>query len=314
MSGMGILGAALAGGAAGIGRAMSENARLQMAEESDMRRLEGAAKIRAYYAEQAIERARERAAQEAAQVETTAGEIAGKRGLLNAAGATSAYEKLAATDPEGAKLGLEAVRNAEAGGLYKQEPTTDDRYQAARGMGIIDTARAIDIERSQENTDYNRTKDEEKTAYKKEQDALDNKRKDKELTLLERSSNQAAAQNKMELKLTKIKLDQAMQEQKIPPAVKAKLAVLEKSASLIEKTLYEQAGNMTGTEEGTRQLLIEQRSVTEQMNALLEPYMPKELQGKTPAAKPPPTAADIAATAKKYNMTEQQVKDKLGIK
>lgn len=81
------------------------------------------------------------AAEERARVKTEAQDIADKRGGLLSQSATDAYSKLAETDPEGAKLGLEAVESAKARGAYAQEPTTRDMLLA---QGDIKSIAAMD--------------------------------------------------------------------------------------------------------------------------------------------------------------------------
>ena len=70
------------------------------------------------------------AAEERGRVASEAQVIADKRGGLLSQSATDAYTKFGETDPEGAKLGLDAVAAAKADGGYAQTPTTRDMMMA----------------------------------------------------------------------------------------------------------------------------------------------------------------------------------------
>lgn len=138
---MGLLMGAIAGAAGAVEETTKYALRTMMDEEKAKRIAEYGSKLKSD--EDLTTRARNKgdAADERARVQTEAQGIADKRGGLLSQSATDAYTKLAETDPEGAKLGLEAVESAKAGGSYTQEPTTRDMLLA---QGDIKSIAAMD--------------------------------------------------------------------------------------------------------------------------------------------------------------------------
>ncbi len=127
---MGLLMGAIAGAAGAVEETTKYALRTMMDEEKAKRIAEYGSRLKSD--EDLTTRARNKgdASDERARVQTEAQGMADKRGGLLSQSATDAYNKLAETDPEGAKLGLEAVESAKAGGGYAQEPTTRDMLLA----------------------------------------------------------------------------------------------------------------------------------------------------------------------------------------
>jgi hypothetical protein len=138
---MGLLMGAIAGAAGAVEETTKYALRTMMDEEKAKRIAEYGSKLKSD--EDLTTRARNKgdAADERTRVQTEAHGMADKRGGLLSQSATDAYNKLAETDPEGAKLGLEAVDAAKAGGAYAQEPTTRDMLLA---QGDIKSIAAMD--------------------------------------------------------------------------------------------------------------------------------------------------------------------------
>lgn len=138
---MGLLMGAIAGAAGAVEETTKYALRAMMDEEKAKRIAEYGSSLKSD--EDLTTRARNKddAATERTRVQTEAQVMADKRGGLLSQSATDAYNKLAETDPEGARLGLEAVESAKAGGGYAQEPTTRDMLLA---QGDIKSIAAMD--------------------------------------------------------------------------------------------------------------------------------------------------------------------------
>lgn len=286
MSGMGLLGSALAGGVKGLGQGMVEVDRRRAEEESYTNRLEAAESIRARYAEQAELRAEERAATKAGKVESRASEIAnqGGKGLISQA--NSQYEKLKATDPEGARLGLEAVRQAEADGAYAQEVTSKHRLQAMRETGAIDPKTGLTLDIEGERHAENLVKSADDTAYSREQDKKSNARADADLDLRRQQVRQSAATNAIQHKVARLAYDQAVSASKIPPAVKLRYESLDESLKAVTKSIMDAKAKGEFDDKQGADLVARQTELVAAQERLLSPYLPDEVKEKPKAVDP----------------------------
>lgn len=285
--GTGILGAALVGGVGGFGQGIAEVDQQKMKEKSKLREMYAAEQIREQMRVEAEKRADERIKSRNLEVENKAGEYAKERGTGLLRGAMSAYESIADTDPEGAKLGIDAARKADSEGLYAQEVTREDRLRAMRETGQLDPIKGLDLERQQ-------SQDEKKA----ERDEKADEREDRSLDIQERNARNSAAMNAIQYKVAKLAYERAELEAKIPPAVAKKYGTLESEYKGITTALNKAMAEGTYDAATAAPLLARQQELTESMNSLLDDYLPKgSVSGKE---EPPYPGARKARDGKWY--------------
>lgn len=279
MSGMGLLGAALAGAAGGVGKGLAENAKQQMADESAMKRMESAEKLRAFYAEQAEVRAEEKAKRQAAQVDTRASEIANAGRNANLDQATQIYKNSGMSDSDIA-LGLGAVDEARK---TPETPTADQRYQAMREGGLLTRAQELDYERNKESDARSLARENKSDTYQRERDAKGDSFKEQELNLRKQQIQNSAALNNLQYKAAKLTYERALEEAKIPASVEKAYKTAEAEYQSLSKTIDAAVAKGEFDRTSGQQLLDRQAKLTDKMQSLLNPYLPDSAKTKQPS-------------------------------
>lgn len=315
----GILMAGLIGGIGGYGKGMALEAGREAETEQAIKKTEAAEAIKEKYRQQAEVMAEERARKKLELTDNLARESANKGLLTRMTEAEKIYREAPGMSEADRALGLAEVERVRKSGV---EPSWQDKIDAGRKTGLIGYDKALDLERRDEETAYSRSRDTKK-------DAMD----EKELALREKQVNASisnaaqAAADAAESRADKKALRQAYKEygtalvtnEKYPGTMNDLIIELRQKITalggnvnnmddaLLGKQITGKEKKSTIGDDGTETSI--ERQVTLGRTGGVLPQ-----RSNTASNRPPPTAEDIAATAKKYGMTEQQVKDRLGIK
>lgn len=208
------------------------------------------------------QRGKDDAAAERTRVDTKASELAAERaGGLMVPEAAASYEAMRATDPEGAQVGIDALKKAHA-------PTLDDRMLAEGKTTELARLQRDDITRAdtKANTD------------------ADNARADRDLALREGNLDRANALNDIQVKTAKLAYERAVEEQKVPVAVDRQYKALSEAYNDTAKIIAKSRAEGSFNDVTAAPLLAEQAARAQKMAALMEPYTPAAARSATAGA------------------------------